>query len=128
MSKKAKAVKMLPQAAATALAAGPEVEVVAAPAVEVVAAPAVLTKRNRVPTTVTLVKTDKAPKDRADHNKAAWDVVVGALPATAAVIVAALAEAVKAGTVPAKIMPTVYLSYMLRRGALAEAPKVEVVA
>jgi len=40
--------------------------------------------------------------------------------------VAALAEAVKAGTVPAKIMPTVYLSYMLRRGALAAEVKTEV--
>jgi len=82
---------------------------------------AVLTKRNRVPVGTLLVRTDKIPKDRADHNKLAWDVVVATLPATAAVIVEALTAAVKAGGVPAKITPTVYLSYMLRRGALTEA-------
>ena len=119
MRKKQKAVVAKSAVAVVADAIAAAVPAVVVDAAQVEVAPAVLTKRNRVSTSAVLDYTGKKVSDRADHNKVAWDVVAAALPATATVIVAALEAAVKAGTVPAKVMPTTYLSYMVRRGALA---------
>jgi len=108
MAKKAKAVVKTEVVA---------VEVVAP--VEAVVAP-VLTKRNRVPTAAVLVGTGKAPRDRADHTKLAWDVVAKALPATAAELIAALEAAEFDATTKAKLVSfAAYISYMIRRKALA---------
>lgn len=79
----------------------------------------VLTKRNRVATSAVLEYTGKKISDRAEHNRLAWDVLAKVLPATAAVLVAELDRAIKAKEVPEKIGPSVYVSYMMRRGALA---------
>ena len=115
MAKKAKGGKSAAvDAVAVPKVAAPVAEV-AAPKVAAPEAAKPLTKRNRVPATAMLVQTDKVPKDRAEQNKAAWDVVVAALPATATVLIKALEGA----KVP-KIVPSIYLSYMIRRGALAE--------
>ena len=82
--------------------------------------PAVLTKRNRVPTNTVLDYTGKKMSDRADHNKAAWDVVTATLPATATELVAALEAAKLPEATQKKLVSfAAYLSYMVRRGALA---------
>ena len=100
------------------LAAQPTV-VEAAPVVEA-AAPAVLTKRNRVPTSAVLVYTGKKMSDRAEHTKLAWDVVAKILPATAAQLVAELdAAALDPATQKKLVSFSAYISYMIRRGALA---------
>ena len=111
MAKKVKAVKT-----AVVAVKAPVVEVVA-PVVEVAQ---VLTKRNRVPTTVTLVSTGKTPRDRANHTKLAWEVVAKALPATAKALVEALEAAEFDATTKAKLVSfEAYISYMIRRKALA---------
>ena len=108
MAKKAKAVVAVEVAAPVAVVA--PVEVVAP----------VLTKRNRVPTAAVLVSTGKAPRDRAEHTKLAWDVVAKALPATAAELIAALEAAEFDATTKAKLVSfAAYISYMIRRKALA---------
>jgi len=113
-----KAVKVVVEAPAV------EAPAVEAPAVE---APAVLTKRNRVPTTATLVRTDKKLSDRSDHTKAAWAVVEAALPATATELVAALEAAGFDDKTKAKLVSfSAYLSYMIRRKAIAPEVKPEV--
>lgn len=107
MVTKSKAAKVAKSTVAKAVA-----PVSATPAVA--AAPATkLTKRNSTPTTATLVATDKAPKSRADHVKAAWDAVKAALPSTAAELakLPALAD-------PKCVSPSAFISYMQRRGFL----------
>jgi hypothetical protein len=60
-----------------------------------------------------LERTTKEPKNRTDHNKAAWDAVCKMLPNTAAELckLEALAH-------PDCKSPQGYLAYMIRRGAL----------
>jgi hypothetical protein len=85
-----------------------------APVVTEVASTATkLTKRNATPITAVLVATDKAPKSRAAHVKAAWDAVIAALPATATEL-AKLEPLADKGCVS----PQAFLSYMIRRGFL----------
>ena len=113
MSKKQKAVavKSVVAVVADAIAAAVPAVVVDAP---------VLTKRNRVPTSAVLDYTGKKVSDRADHNKLAWDVVAAALPATATELVAALEAAKLPEATQKKLVSfAAYLSYMVRRGALA---------
>lgn len=117
MAKKQKQAAAVQVAAAIA-AAAPDVVVDAA---QVEVAPAVLTKRNRIPTSAVLDYTGKKVSDRADHNKTAWDVVAAALPATATELVAALEAAKLPEATQKKLVSfSAYLSYMIRRGALAE--------
>lgn len=99
---------------------------VVAPVEQVEAAPAApapaakLTKRNATPVNTVLVQTNKVPRDRTDHTKAAWDVVSKALPATATELVAALEAAKFDDHTKAKLVSfAAYLSYMVRRGMLA---------
>ncbi|MCJ7432760.1 MAG: hypothetical protein MUO77_04665 [Anaerolineales bacterium] len=124
----AEVVAELGAAIAEAVEAAAVVEAVTVPAVvEAVTVPAVLTRRNRVATTAVLVRTEKKVGDRAEHTKLAWDVVAAALPATATELIAALEAAGFDATTRLKLVSfSAYLSYMIRRGALAEAPKVEV--
>ena len=118
MAKKAKGGK---SAAVDAVAVPEVVAPVAEVAAPEVAAPvAKLTKRNSTPTNAVLVQTDKAPRDRTDHTKAAWEVVSKALPATATELVAALEAAKFDDHTKAKLVSfAAYLSYMIRRGMLA---------
>jgi hypothetical protein len=87
-------------------------------------APVVLTKRNRVPTSTVLVRTDKKLSDRSDHTKLAWAVVEATLPATASALIEALEAAKFDEKTKAKLVSfSAYISYMIRRKALA--PKAE---
>lgn len=98
-----------------------QAEVAVAVGVEAAEAPAAnLTKRNRVPVSAVLVRTEKAPKDRADHTKLAWEVVEKALPATAAEVLKALEAAAFDETTKRKLVSyPAYLSYVIRRGLVA---------
>ena len=110
--------KKLAKVVKPTVAEAPKAEAVVTPDVEMAAAP--LTKRNRTPSNVQLVRTDKAPKDRADHNKAAWDVISKALPATATELIAALEAAKLPDAAKVKLVSfPAYISYMIRRKALA---------
>jgi len=92
----------------------------ATPAVAAAKPAAKLTKRNATPTTAVLIRTDKTPKDRAPHTKAAWAVLEAALPATAAELIAALEEAKFDEVTKTKLVSfPAYISYMIRRKALA---------
>ena len=84
---------------------------------EIVAA-AKLTRRNTTPSNAVLVVTTKGAKiPRAAHNKAAWDAVTSAAPASAAVLAAL---PVFAGEHAAKLVSgPAFVSYMQRRGYLA---------
>lgn len=119
MTKKAKVVS--PMLAAQPVEVTPMLAETKAVAAEVVA---VLTKRNRVPTTAVLEYTGKKISDRADHNKRAWEVLAKVLPATAAQLVAELdAAGLDAADQKKLVSFSAYVSYMIRRGALA--PKAE---
>ena len=120
MSKKqAKSVKPSPMLAAQPTTVEPATPMLAEVKTQAAEVVAVLTKRNRVPTAAVLEYTGKKISDRAKHNKLAWEVLAKVLPATASVLVAELERAITAKEVPAKIGPSVYVSYMMRRGALA---------
>ena len=120
MRKKQKAVVAKSAVAVVADAIAAAVPAVVVDAAQVEVTPAVLTKRNRVPTSAVLDYTGKKVSDRADHNKVAWDVVAAALPATATELVAALEAAKLPEATQKKLVSfAAYLSYMVRRGALA---------
>ena len=89
-------------------------EVVEAPAVEVVAAP----KKGKLTNGTVLVLGEKPAKLRTDANKAAWDLVCKALPATMAEL--AKIPEVQACNVGDKAPGFSMVSYLLRRRYLSE--------
>ena len=120
MSKKVKAPKSPKLSAADVLAAvdamvtpAPQAAMVTIPAPQAIVV-AKLTRRNSTPVTAVLALTDKAPRNRADHIKNAWDAVVQALPATAV----ELGEVLDALGQNPNGTNLSYISYWIQRGFL----------